>query len=111
MTPKAGRRGDQRGASGHGNGRCRGDRRRERVRDEDGQFADSIEAADVLAVFDAVDGPVVTSTDVADVLGISTESARQHLNEQVSDGALRRRKTGRTIVYWRIGTTVDDHSE
>lgn len=111
MTPKAGRRGDQRGAGGQGNGRCRGDRRRERVRDEDGQFADSIEPDDVLAVFDAVDGPVVTSTDVADVLGISTESARQHLNEQVREGTLRRRKTGRTIVYWQVETSKGEGDE
>jgi hypothetical protein len=95
MAPKTERRGNGHGARG------RGDRRRERLRDENGQFADAIESADVLAVFDAVDGPVVTSTDVADVLGSTTEAARQHLNDLVSAGELRRRKTGRTVVYWQ----------
>jgi predicted ArsR family transcriptional regulator len=52
-------------------------------------------------VFEAVDGPVVTTTDVADVLGVTTEAARQRLNGLVQDGHLRRRKTGRTVVYWR----------
>jgi len=57
-------------------------------------------------VFDAVEGPVVTTTDVSDVLGITTEGARRKLNDLVTDGALRRRKTGRTVVYWRTGESV-----
>ncbi len=52
-------------------------------------------------MFDAVEGPVVTTTDVSDVLGITTEGARRKLNELVTDGPLRRRKTGRTVVYWK----------
>ncbi|AFZ72508.1 FaeA/PapI family transcriptional regulator [Natronobacterium gregoryi] len=77
-------------------------RRRNRERDEDGQFARQIEAGDVLAVFEAVDGPVVTTTDVSDVLGITTEAARQKLNRLVTEGELQRRKTGRTVVYWQV---------
>lgn len=57
---------------------------------------------------DAVEGSVVTSTDVADILGITTESARQHLNDLVSEGTWRRRRTGRTIVYWRV---TEDESD
>lgn len=96
---------------GHSNaGGCDGDRRRRRgrKRDASGRFADSITGEDVLGVFDAVAGPVVTSTDVSDVLGVSTESARQHLNKLVADGPLRRRKTGRTVVYWAADTADDD---
>lgn len=93
-----------------GGGRKRGDseRRRERVRDEDGQFAAEVDQDDVLDVFDAVDGPVVTTTDVADVLGITTESARGKLNDLVRDGDLRRRKTGRTVVYWQVRDREND---
>lgn len=96
------------GCGGHGGGRKRkqGERRRERRRDEAGQFAESVEDKDVLSVFDAVDGPVVTTTDVSDVLGISTESARQKLNGLVNQRELRRRKTGRTVVYWREEETT-----
>ncbi|WP_205742974.1 hypothetical protein [Halalkalirubrum salinum] len=95
-------RGNHDGNGRSGSGDCDGDRRRrrERKRDGCGRFADSITGEDVLGVFGAVDGPIVTSTDVGDVLGISTESARQHLNDLVSEGPLRRRKTGRTVVYW-----------
>ncbi|CCQ33962.1 hypothetical protein HLRTI_002227 [Halorhabdus tiamatea SARL4B] len=42
----------------------------------------------------------MTTTDVGDVLGITTEAARGKLNELVGNGILRRRKTGRTVVYW-----------
>jgi|GEM_PF-2025711 len=93
-------------ASGHGQGRGarttgRRKRRRKRLRDDDGQFVQTIGGNDVLAVFDNVAGPVVTTTDVADGLGITTEAARRKLNRLVSDGELCRRKTGRTVVYWR----------
>ena len=84
-----------------GRGRGRG-RRRGRIRDDDGQFVETADESEVLGVFDAVSGPVVTTTDVSDVLGITTESARQKLNGLVEGGALRRRKTGRTVVYWRV---------
>lgn len=85
-------------------GRRRRGRRRERTRDDDGQYAQTIGLDDVRSVFDAVEGPVVTTTDVSDVLGITTESARQKLNALVGEGDCRRRKTGRTVVYWRVGS-------
>ena len=107
MAPQRGRQSGgqpgKKGGDGHGKRTRSRDRRRERKRNENGQFADAVEAADVLSVFEAVEGPVVTSTDVGDVLGISTETARQRLNDLVTDGTLRRRKTGRTIVYWHVG--------
>ena len=86
---------------GHGSGQGRRGRRRNRVRDEDGQFVETANEDDVLGVFSAVDGPVVTTTDVSELLGITTEAARQKLNGLVTTGELRRRKTGRTVVYWR----------
>ena len=79
----------------------RSSRRRGRRRDEHGQFARTVDREDVLAVFEAVEGPVVTTSDVSDGLGITTESARGKLEDLVRDGSLRRRKTGRTAVYWR----------
>lgn len=95
------------GTGGRGEGGRRGarddgedQRRRERVRDELGRYDETVDHDDVLAVFDAVEGPVVTTTDVGDVVGITTQAARDKLNELVGDGVLRRRKTGRTVVYW-----------
>ncbi|MCU4717109.1 hypothetical protein [Halapricum hydrolyticum] len=94
--------GHRRGGRGDVSGGKRRERRRERVRDEDGQFVEKADRQAVLSVFDAVAGPVVTTTDVSDVLGVSTESARQKLNGLVEQGDLRRRKTGRTVVYWQV---------
>lgn len=103
MTPKSEQCGGERRRHGRkGDGpQKRRDRRRERTRDDNGQFADSVPAEDVLSVFDAVDGPVVTSSDVGDALAISTEAARQKLNALVDGGTLACRKTGRTRVYWQ----------
>ena len=107
-----GRGNHRRGAAGGGQSRrgdCDGGRRRRgRARDGCGRFAETVDGEDVLGVFGAVDGPIVTSTDVADVLGVSTESARRHLNNLVAAGPLRRRKTGRTVVYWRVEAATDD---
>ena len=110
-----GSRGDdhRRGGDGDGGRRgARGDedqRRRERVRDEVGRYAERVDHDDVLGVFDAVEGPVVTTTDVGDVLGITTEAARGKLNDLVGEGVLRRRKTGRTVVYWQTGERDDNN--
>ncbi|AWB28572.1 response regulator of citrate/malate metabolism [Halococcoides cellulosivorans] len=53
------------------------------------------------AVFDAVDGPAVTTSDVAQRLDVTTQSARSKLDALVDRGDCECRKTGRTIVYWR----------
>jgi hypothetical protein len=84
------------------------ERRRERARTANGQFAETVDPVDVLTVFDAVEGPVVTTTDVADVVGLTTEGARSKLNRLVDGGKLRRRKTGRTVVYWKAQERTEE---
>jgi ribosomal protein S25 len=73
----------------------------ERERSDAGTFVETVTLEDVRGVFDAVRGPVVTSSDVADALGCTTEAARQKLRRLVDRGELEKRKTGRTVVYWR----------
>jgi hypothetical protein len=51
-------------------------------------------------VFDAVDGPVILSADVADALGCSRETARRKLNDLYERGDLDRRKVSRRVIYW-----------
>ena len=73
----------------------------ERERDATtGRYATKATADEVLDVFERVLGPVVTTSDVASALDVSTETARQRLGELVMDGYLDTRKTGRTQVYW-----------
>lgn len=74
-----------------------------RERDESGRYVATSDAEDVLEVFDAVEGPVIGSPDVAAEFNITTEAARQKLRQLVEDGTLRSRQIGRTVVYWRNG--------
>jgi hypothetical protein len=84
-----------------------------RERDESGRYVETVGESDVLAVFDRVDGPVITSSDVSDALDCTTEAARQKLARLVDAGTLSKRKTGHLVVYWRAdpgpqAETTDD---
>lgn len=79
----------------------------DRERSEAGQFVETVTLEDVLGVFDRVDGPVITSSDVADELGCTTEAARQKLTRLYDRGEVDKRKTGRTVVYWRVDEQRD----
>lgn len=72
-----------------------------RNRDEHGQFTDQITLSDVLDVFDTVDGPVITSGDVASVTGCSNDTARRKLERLHERSRVGRRKTAGRVVYWR----------
>jgi DNA-binding MarR family transcriptional regulator len=71
-----------------------------RERSESGEFTERVTHARVLDVFESVEGPVVTSTDVAGALDCSDETARRKLKELREKGVLNRRKTGRTVIWW-----------
>ncbi len=72
-------------------------------RGEDGQYRPTVTDEDVLGVLDAVAGPVVTSADVADGLGVTGQTARRRLDRLVTAGSLEKRKTAGRVVYWRSG--------
>lgn len=71
-----------------------------RERSDTGEFVETISRSRVMDVFRSVNGPVVTSTDVAEQLDCSTETARRKLRELDREGVLDRRKSGRTVVWW-----------
>lgn len=72
-----------------------------RERTDAGTFVETVTLEAVRSVFDEVRGPVITSSDVSDSLGCTTEAARQKLRRLVDQGEVHRRKTGRIVVYWR----------
>lgn len=74
-------------------------------RAESGQYQSTVAPGDVLDVFDAVRGPIVTSADVADALGVTRETARRKLTALADDGTLAHRKTAGRVVYWRTDDT------
>jgi len=74
-------------------------------REDSGRYAETISPGDVLGVFGTVDGPVVTSGDVADALDCSRETARRKLRTLEEWGRVASRKTAGRVVWW----LVDDH--
>lgn len=72
-----------------------------RNRSDSGEFIESVTLAAVVEVFNEVEGPVVTSGDVADALGCSRETARRKLKELYEKGRVSRRKTAGRVVWWQ----------
>lgn len=73
-----------------------------RERSDTGEFVESVSPRDVLARFDEVEGPILTTGDVTDALDCTRETARRKLNALHEDGVLGRRKTAGRVVYWRL---------
>lgn len=71
-------------------------------RADSGRYTDSVSLAGVRAVFAAVDGPVVTSADVAEQLDCSNETARRKLRRLEARGEIASRKTAGRVVWWRV---------
>lgn len=70
-------------------------------RNDDGQFSETVSLEDVLAVFEQVEGPVVTSGDVATLTGCSRDTARRKLSKLYDEGRVGRRRTSGRVLYWR----------
>jgi ribosomal protein S25 len=79
-----------------------------RERSESGHYVETVTQDRVLDVFDDVEGPVVTSSDVAESLDCTTEAARRKLQSLYDEGVLDRRKTGRTLIYWRTEALTEE---
>lgn len=80
-------------------------------RGETGQYVETVALDDVLDAFGQVDGPpVVTSADVADLTGLSRDSARRKLEELEQRGDVRSRKTAGRVLYWRHRDEVSEDS-
>lgn len=73
-----------------------------RERGDGGRYTETVTSSDVLAVFEAVEGPVVTSGDVAEHVGCSSETARRKLTALEDQGRLASRKTVGRVVWWVV---------
>lgn len=71
-----------------------------REREESGRYTETVTLDDVLGVFETVDGPVVTSGDVATALDCSRETARRKLGTLQKQGRVASRKTAGRVVWW-----------
>lgn len=73
-----------------------------RERGDSGRFTETVTLEDVLAVFDSVAGPVVTSADVAESLDCSNETARRRLRTLEERGAVASRRTAGRVFWWIV---------
>lgn len=70
---------------------------------DDGRFQKSATVNEVMDVFDAVDGPVISSSDVTDHLPISGDTARRRLETLSERGRIEGRQTAGRKVWWLSG--------
>lgn len=73
-----------------------------RERGDTGRYTETVTLDDVLDVFEAVEGPVVTSGDVAETLDCSRETARRKLRALEEQGNVASRKTAGRVVWWIV---------
>lgn len=72
----------------------------EQKREEGGRFQETISLDAVMDVFDEVDGPVITSRDVADVLDCTRKTAKRKLDAlERRDRIEQREAAGRTVCW------------
>lgn len=78
-------------------------------REDTGRYTETVTLDDVLSVFETVDGPVVTSGDVADALDCSRETARRKLRTLEEQERIRSRKTAGRMVWWVVDAQESAH--
>lgn len=76
-------------------------------RSSTGTFTSTVSAADVLDLFDAVEGPVLGSGDVAENLHCTRDTARRKLDVLEDRGLVASRMVGRTKVFWPVNRSRD----
>lgn len=74
---------------------------------ETGDFIETVTLDPVFGVSDTVAGPAITSSDVADSLGCTPDTARGKRTELHRAGWIERRKTAERIVWWQTDETTD----
>ena len=73
-----------------------------RERGDTGRYTETVTLDDVHSVFEAVEGPVVTSGDVAEALDCSRETARRKLRTLETQDHVASRKTAGRVVWWTV---------
>lgn len=71
-------------------------------RGDSGRDTETVTLDDVLGVFEIVEGPVVTSGDVAGAHDCSRETARRKLRTLEEQGRVASRKTAESVVWWIV---------
>ena len=78
---------------------------------DDTQSPQKVTLDNVAGVFDEVQGPAITSTDVTEHLNCTRKSAQQKLQRLEDRGDIDYRKTGRRVLWWRTDREGDSNTE
>lgn len=78
---------------------------------EDTQSPQTVTLNNVAGVFDEVQGPAITSTDVTEHLNCTRKSAQQKLQRLDNRGDIAHRKAGRRVLWWRTDGESDSDTE
>lgn len=62
---------------------------------------DVVTKDDVMGLFEIIEGPAITTSDLKLHLGVSADRARELLRELVEEGHLASRTPGQMKLYWR----------
>lgn len=74
-----------------------------RERDESGKYTEQVTLEDVVEIFERVDLPVVTASEVAEELRCARPTAYNKLEQLVEQGEVHKKKVGaRAVVYIRL---------
>ncbi|MFC7135351.1 MULTISPECIES: MarR family transcriptional regulator [Salinibaculum] len=74
-----------------------------RERDDEGKYTEMATIDAVLDVLASTDDPVLTSSEVAEAIGVSSETARRKLTELHDQGLVKRKEVGaRAVVWWTV---------
>ena len=70
--------------------------------DDEGSFKREYTHQDVKEAFGTLDEAVILTSDIAEELGCSNETARRRLNDLYDDGWINKRTFGRQTVWWQL---------
>lgn len=82
-----------------------------RERDSGGKYVETVQSEQVLRAVREASDPVVTASEVGEMLGCSTSAARKKLTKLHENGEIARKKVGgRAVVWWLTEDTADTES-
>jgi len=81
-------------------------------RDEGGKYTTTVSDEELVAAIDQAPSPVVTATDLDEVLPIGRRAIRERLLDLLDQGRVTRKKVGgRAVVWWRATEGTDNSDE
>jgi ribosomal protein S25 len=83
-----------------------------REQSDTGGFVETVHLDDVMDVFEQVEGPpVITSSDVADALDCTPDTARRKFADLQEEGRIKRRDPSSRVSVWYPASTTESDGD